>query len=484
MSDSTQAVADDGTTYVRVGLLGLVQTSPDGLTWTAQTSGVSVTLWDIVYGEGLFVVVGDGGTIITSPDGATWTTRASGVATHLHGIAYADSFVAVGDAGVVLMSEDGIAWGTISSQTTEDLWSVSASGGVYIAVGDNSTIITGAIISEDLNVVVTEAMTSAETVSSAGSSFGVIVTEDVDLPEVSFHDLEPQPYYVFVSETVLATNSGSDAIGKFNHLAADAMQLTDRPFINNEVIVDACTMAETILGAYGRSLTDGFTVDDTAISLFLAHGEITDAVTADDALLVNGIWLDTLTESISADDTLTVGQIIQEALSEGVAFALGININNEVYVGWAMNSAHFGVTKYVNYGFNSFANYSGVSLGANASGIFELTGTSDNGTDIDARIKFGITDFNIPAQKRVHEAFLGIRNDGSMILKTYINENTERWYELRQIDEGIHTTRIKLGGRGVKSNYWQFELLNKDGADFELDNIQMTPIVLTRKTKR
>jgi hypothetical protein len=32
----------------------------------------------VTYGNGLFVAVGDGGTILTSPDGVTWTAQTSG----------------------------------------------------------------------------------------------------------------------------------------------------------------------------------------------------------------------------------------------------------------------------------------------------------------------------------------------------------------------------------------------------------------------
>jgi hypothetical protein len=36
-------------------------------------------------------------------------------------------------------------------------------------------------------------------------------------------------------------------------------------------------------------------------------------------------------------------------------------------------------------------------------------------------------------------------------------------------------------GRGLRSNYWNFELMNREGADFEIDTIKFMPIVLERR---
>jgi hypothetical protein len=53
--------------FVAVGEWGTILTSPDGVTWTARTSGTSNLLYDVTYGNGTFVAVGEWGTILTSP---------------------------------------------------------------------------------------------------------------------------------------------------------------------------------------------------------------------------------------------------------------------------------------------------------------------------------------------------------------------------------------------------------------------------------
>jgi hypothetical protein len=64
----------------------------------------------VAYGNNQFIAVGYNDTILTSPDGATWTAQSSGTIHELHSIAYGNNrFVAVGTGGTILASKaDGI----------------------------------------------------------------------------------------------------------------------------------------------------------------------------------------------------------------------------------------------------------------------------------------------------------------------------------------------------------------------------------------
>ena len=92
------------------------KTTSDGTTWTERTSGTYNSLWEVTYGNGLFVTVGSYGTILTSSNGRTWTERNSGKSDrpygsdHLYGVTYGNgTFVTVG-YGIILTSSDGITW--------------------------------------------------------------------------------------------------------------------------------------------------------------------------------------------------------------------------------------------------------------------------------------------------------------------------------------------------------------------------------------
>lgn len=100
---------------------GEVATSPDGATWTIQSSfAAAFGAHQVNYAvhtrppdADLWIVVGAAGHLATSADGITWTSRTSGFGTSdINAVAYnLDSlFVAVGAAKKAFYSADGVTW--------------------------------------------------------------------------------------------------------------------------------------------------------------------------------------------------------------------------------------------------------------------------------------------------------------------------------------------------------------------------------------
>ena len=139
-------------------------------------------------------------------------------------------------------------------------------------------------------------------------------------------------------------------------------------------------------------------------------------------------------------------------------------------------------TTYANYGFNSFAAFNGVTLGANADGIFVVGAAADDaGTDIDARLRFGETDFETSYMKLLARAYVGLRTDGEMHFKVRVDEDEWRTYLLEdRAALGMHSTRVKIG-KGLRGRYWQAEIANFAGADFDIDAVELAPALLRRK---
>ncbi|MFA5137307.1 MAG: phage tail domain-containing protein, partial [Patescibacteria group bacterium] len=126
------AYSEDLELYCVVGAAGAILTSPDKETWTAQTSGSTEDLNDVLWIESLslFVAVGTTGEILASPDGVTWTAQTSGTSEDLNAVAWSSSFklaVVVGTTGTVKKSLDCVTWITITSGTTADLFAVAES---------------------------------------------------------------------------------------------------------------------------------------------------------------------------------------------------------------------------------------------------------------------------------------------------------------------------------------------------------------------
>jgi hypothetical protein len=116
-------------------------------------------------------------------------------------------------------------------------------------------------------------------------------------------------------------------------------------------------------------------------------------------------------------------------------------------------------------------------IGINSEGFYILTGDTDDGTQIDAWIKTGLTDLGIPAEKRLRKIYLGIKTDGDIEIDVIADGNVSRTYTVLSTS-GIQK-RIRLAvGRDGKGTYWSFVIRNKKGVQFTIDFIQILPVVL------
>jgi hypothetical protein len=146
-----------------------------------------------------------------------------------------------------------------------------------------------------------------------------------------------------------------------------------------------------------------------------------------------------------------------------------------------MHTENMSLSTYDNYNFNSFAKFNGVYLGANGSGIFALSGATDDGVLIKAAARVGITDFGTSHLKRVDRMYVGYRTDGDMVLRVFTDETTSRDYLLTSTGKtGMHGNHVRIG-KGLAARYWQFEIQNRFGSDFEMNMIEVKPTVLRRR---
>lgn len=127
-----------------VGSVGaLLLTSPDGINWTRQISGLTTPIIAATYGNDTWVAVGSSGKIVSSSDAVSWTERASGVTTTLSGAAYSNGvFVTAGAGGVILRSVDGTTWTRATSGVTTTLNGVGVVAGAFVITGDAGVTLT------------------------------------------------------------------------------------------------------------------------------------------------------------------------------------------------------------------------------------------------------------------------------------------------------------------------------------------------------
>ena len=146
-----------------------------------------------------------------------------------------------------------------------------------------------------------------------------------------------------------------------------------------------------------------------------------------------------------------------------------------------MHSETGALTQYTNFPFNSMAAFNGMYLAASAEGLFMLGGDQDNGAIIQAAARVGITDFGTSFLKRVDRSYVGYRTDGNLVVRVYTDEVDQRDYLLAATGRlGLHGNHFRIG-KGLRARYWQFEIMNQNGADFTLNSIELKPTQLRRR---
>ncbi len=140
-----------GVRFVAVGDHGLVKTSPDGVTWTPRTNGLTADMYlnSVTWTGSNVVAAGvDWSTgkplILTSPEGIDWTapSMAGFPDFHLEAIAWTgSSLVAMGDAGHTLTSPDGAAWSHYQIAGNIYVRGLCWDGSHLVAVGYGGTVI-------------------------------------------------------------------------------------------------------------------------------------------------------------------------------------------------------------------------------------------------------------------------------------------------------------------------------------------------------
>ncbi len=123
---------------------GQIQSSTDGSLWTPLNLGGSViSVTNITYGAGLYVVLADQGAIFTSTDTQTWTARRPSGSSSLWYLEFGNGvFVAVGNQGQVITSVDGATWSEAAPPTTGSMNGLFFAAGRFFSATDDSTILT------------------------------------------------------------------------------------------------------------------------------------------------------------------------------------------------------------------------------------------------------------------------------------------------------------------------------------------------------
>ena len=189
-------------------------------------------------------------------------------------------------------------------------------------------------------------------------------------------------------------------------------------------------------------------------------------------------------EDLALTDSVTSLLELLVQAKTGIAFIGRLPLAEGDYQAWVVNTDTLGVTQYTQFGFNSLVNHKGMALGLTETGLYELVGDTDDGVAIDAVISTGELNLGNLTRKNVPRAYLYLKQDGDLFLRTSAIDSGHRREYLYKIELNSAlgdepTTRRLALGRGLRAVSWAFELHNVDGADFDLRGAEILPVILS-----
>jgi hypothetical protein len=147
---------------------------------------------------------------------------------------------------------------------------------------------------------------------------------------------------------------------------------------------------------------------------------------------------------------------------------------------YALNTETGALSQYTNFSFNSFCEFNGHNLAASPSGIYLVEGEDDDGTDIDASFSPGINDFENAQLKRMGPVYLSFKGDGQCYLKITSDDGVQYEYLVESVGERTRTVKVKPG-KGLKGRFFEIEIANIGGTDFEIQEMFLSVETLKRK---
>jgi len=250
----------------------------------------------------------------------------------------------------------------------------------------------------------------------------------------------------------------------------------------NSSLSEQITLNESLYVALLSMITETIQLNESLSPMLRVLGSLDDGIGLHDDLTGICRFGVALADTVGVADELSTFARVRSSLEDTFALSTTLEIGDATYVGWVVNSESLAVSKYAGFDFNSMTKFRGQYYGAKQDGVYLLEGVDDAGTDIDAYIRTGLIDFGSEYQKRNPKLYLGYASSGEMVLKTITDEGVERFYELTTTNNRLNSARIKLG-RGVQFRYIQYELQNRESSSFDIESLELFPIILSRRVR-
>ncbi len=360
----------------------------------------------------------------------------------------------------------------------------------------NPDFLAAAGMSDETQSWISQILQSAFAVSSVS----------VDTAESLYH---VNPFSAFTASDQLRITEVAkllSAVDIGDELTADALQVlqllsavafednTDTHLTAAQNFAASLTLLDAVSGAFDLNVASAAQVQAHYDAHLSAVNDLLSATTTVDEADGRQVAKVMFLSSADMDDALDSQAKMQSDLSSLLHTAVVLQIGDDIYEGWVLNVGEtprgdrtFAFSQYGNYPFTKIAEFDGKYYGVADDGLYLLEGDTDQGTAIEASFKTGLLNLGQRQIKDAKALYIGYTSDGQLVLKvttTGGGKKREDWYRLMQKEaDDMRTGRVTIQ-RGLRATYWQFELCNVDGADFDVDDATLLYEVLSRRIRR
>lgn len=249
------------------------------------------------------------------------------------------------------------------------------------------------------------------------------------------------------------------------------------------LIVDAANFISTAFSVSTATVMELIDLSDIIVlSKIIALSSVSEDVSVSELELNNVVFSLGLNEGLTIDDSLSAFQVLQNLIEEGIGFLFTTDSVGNEYEGWVMNTDTFSLWNYNNFNFNSIDQIGQTTIMASPTGLYEQEGALDEQAFIISKIQTAAMDLGNSNRKQMHKVYLGMHADKELILIVKTDEKVEATYRSQIQLSNSDTPFIDLG-KGLVGRTWQFELQDKDATEFDLTDIELYPIVFSRKRR-
>lgn len=296
--------------------------------------------------------------------------------------------------------------------------------------------------------------------------------------------------FVVLTQNALSTGTATDAIVLLDvpQLLASAAQAASAIVAASATAVAQGTeSAEATAAAtvgWSESLLSAAAAATNVFLLREVAASVLETAAATDLIVASGEPQGTLLISAASATGTLMAQLSAFTLGAGAADAAsGVLYKDPDRVAWLMNTETTAASWYDNFDFESIAQLPGKVLAVGPDGLYELTGATDAGEQIDARVASGFTDFGAPQTKRLDTMYFGYTSESriSVTAETYESGHPPTTYFLEQRAADVPRNSRVVPGKGLWGRYWRLTIRNVGGADFEVHDATADVAVSARR---